>query len=117
MHNHWDLALECWQNQDFWHVHEHFEELWKSTSGVESMSYQALLISGVFFHHSLNGNAAGALLCAKRALPLLEKCAKTFRGINMREFSAKFESAVEHVRSGRTDALIIPPLSQHIELD
>ncbi|MCF6227620.1 MAG: DUF309 domain-containing protein [Planctomycetes bacterium] len=117
MHSDWEKALACWELQDFWQVHEHFEELWKSATGAEKTAYQGLLLAGVFFHHALNNNPTGARLCAERAIPLLDSCQDEFRGINIAEFSRLFKEASKSVLAGQKLSLNIPPLRPHLELD
>ncbi|MHC4840588.1 MAG: DUF309 domain-containing protein [Planctomycetota bacterium] len=108
MHDPWTKAQAFWTDRDFWWVHECFEELWKNSHEPDKSVYQALLLAGVFFHHALNDNPAGARLCAQRATALLNVMESSVRGTDLSAFPSAFSTAVERFNEGTLTPESIP---------
>jgi predicted metal-dependent hydrolase len=91
-------GLACYQDQQFFRAHEHWESVWIGSSGQEKLFLQALIQIAVAMHHRLSGNRAGAVALLGRALQRLENCPPAFCGIAvapLRTEAAAWRSALE----------------------
>jgi hypothetical protein len=74
-------GLDCYQREEFFEAHEHWESVWLELEEPERSFLQSLIQMTAAFHHLQTGNAAGAMSLLRRALKRMEICPAFFEGI------------------------------------
>jgi predicted metal-dependent hydrolase len=74
-------GLHCYQNEEFFEAHEHWECVWLELVEPEKSFLQALIQVSAAFHHQRAGNFAGAASLLRKSLRRLERCPACFGGI------------------------------------
>lgn len=79
-----ELAIEKFNNRDFFTCHDILEDIWYVCLPAEKDFYQGLLHYAVAFHHLVNKkNLEGAKLQFKKSIEKLDKYARIHEGINV----------------------------------
>jgi len=87
-------GLRCYENEEFFLAHEHWEEIWLKCAEPEKTFLQALIQIAAAFHHFHGKNLAGTASLLRAALRRLDSYPPVFGGI-----------AVEPLRAGVRDWL------------
>lgn len=84
MNRHLKLALEKFNNKEFFKCHDILEDYWFECRQDEKDIYQGLLHYAVAFHHLLDkNNPAGAKLQFTKCIEKLKDYDKLYKGINL----------------------------------
>ncbi|HMG87864.1 MAG TPA: DUF309 domain-containing protein [Terracidiphilus sp.] len=91
-------GLLCYQKQDFFDAHEHWEGVWLRCNEPEKTFLQALIQVTAAFHHLKRGNRAGTASLLRGALRRLDGFPVEYEGVavdslraNIREWLEAFE--------------------------
>lgn len=74
-------GLQCYRGQQFWHAHEHWEDVWRQLDGQEKLFLQALIQTTAAFHHVQRQNFVGAASLLRNALRKLDPLPDEFGGL------------------------------------
>ena len=78
-------GLRCYQNQEFFAAHEHWEAEWLRCDEPEKTFLQALIQITAAFHHMKRGNITGTLSLLRAAYGRLQNFPAQFQGIAVEE--------------------------------
>lgn len=73
-------GLACYARADYFNAHEHWEDVWRASSGLERHLLQAHIQLAVGLCHEQRGNPRGALGQLRKALTHLDHCAASGAG-------------------------------------
>jgi hypothetical protein len=76
-------GLECYQRQQFFQAHEHWESVWLACPQPEKSFLQALIQMAAAFHHLQRHNHRGAASLLSSALRKLERYPPQFSGVEV----------------------------------
>jgi hypothetical protein len=74
-------GLLCYQNQEFFDAHEHWEAVWLRCNEPEKTFLQALIQVAAAFHHLKHGNPTGTGSLLRRALHRLDGFPAEYEGV------------------------------------
>jgi predicted metal-dependent hydrolase len=74
-------GLRCYQNEEFFLAHEHWESIWLKCEEPEKTFLQALIQTTAAFHHLGRKNFAGAASLLRGALRRLDPFPDAYGGI------------------------------------
>jgi len=74
-------GLRCYQKQEFFDAHEHWEVVWLQCNEPEKTFLQALIQITAAFHHLKRGNLAGTASLLRRASRHLEDFPAEYEGV------------------------------------
>ena len=99
-------GLDCYQREEYFEAHEHWEEEWLGLKEPEKSFLQALIQMTAAFHHMNRGNTAGSISLLRRTLRRLESCPASFGGIAVTSLRSEIRdwiNALETRDSARPD--------------
>ena len=88
-------GLRCYQNQEFFDAHEHWEGVWLSCNEPEKTFLQALIQVTAAFHHLKRGNPAGTGSLLRRALRRLDGFPAEYEGVAVEAVRASIRGWLE----------------------
>jgi uncharacterized protein len=74
-------GLQCYQKQEFFEAHEHWEGVWLRCNEPAKTLLQALIQVTAAFHHLKRGNRAGTASLLRRGLRRLEGFPAEYEGV------------------------------------
>lgn len=83
--SHGELAagLLCYQKEEFFLAHEHWEGVWLRCAGPEKSFLQAIIQIAAAFHHLQRGNRLGTESLLRAALLRLDLLPSDFDGLSL----------------------------------
>lgn len=81
------IGVMLFNRGDFFEAHEHWEDVWNDTVGVERDFYKGLIQTAVGLCHVFNGNARGARRLFYSSRSLLNKFGSTHCGLDLEQFA------------------------------
>ena len=106
------MGLACYQQEQFFEAHEHWEEVWLGLKEPEKSFLQALIQMTAAFHHLNRGNSEGSISLLRRALRRLESCPESFGGIRVTRLRSE---VLDWIRALETeDSTRYPPKLPHV---
>lgn len=81
-------GLRCYQEQEFFDAHEHWEGLWLTCNEPEKTFVQALIQVTAAFHHWKRGNLPGTASLLRRALQRLDGFPAEYEGVRVEALRA-----------------------------
>jgi hypothetical protein len=111
----WNLGpladgLRCYQGQEFFLAHEHWEIVWLRCQEPEKSFLQALIQVAAAFHHLQRNNQRGAASLLKAALRKLHSYPALFAGVEVRSLGEEVEAWL-HVLEAHASP-VQPPFPQ-----
>jgi len=103
-------GLRCYQSQQFWHAHEHWESVWLRLQGDEKTFLQALIQTTAALHHVQRKNYLGAALLMRGALRRLDPLPEEFGGIAVDALRRHLRSWIEELDQGEIRAELAFPV-------
>ena len=94
-------GLALFNEGNFFHAHEVWEDLWRNTTHPEKQIIQGMIQIAVAMYHHSTGNREGAESVMERALRNLEGADVWFRGINMAQLREDVARAAGELKSNR----------------
>ncbi|MGA8090676.1 MAG: DUF309 domain-containing protein [Terracidiphilus sp.] len=88
-------GLRCYQKQEFFDAHEHWEGIWLRCDEPEKTFLQALIQVTAAFHHLKRGNRAGAGSLLRRALVRLDSFPAEYEGVAVEAVRASIRRWLE----------------------
>jgi predicted metal-dependent hydrolase len=76
-------GLRCYESEEFFLAHEHWESVWLKCEGPERSFLQALIQMAGAFHHLRRDNYRGAASLLNRALRRLEGCPAIYESVEV----------------------------------
>jgi hypothetical protein len=76
-------GLACYQREEFFAAHEHWETVWQVAGEPERSFLQALIQMSSACHHRQRGNLKGAVSLMSKSLGRLELCPAEYGGIGV----------------------------------
>jgi len=101
-------GLICYQREEFFEAHEHWEEVWLGLKEPEKSFLQALIQMTAAFHHLNRGNSAGSISLLRRTLRRLESCPERFGGIPVTELRFEVRDWIRALETDSTRPAIVP---------
>lgn len=104
-------GLHCYQKQDFFDAHEHWEGVWLKCDEPLKTFLQALIQVAAAFHHLEQGNVPGTASLLKRALRRLDGFPAEYEGVAVGMVRESIQAWLDAL--GRDDNLIrlpFPPI-------
>jgi uncharacterized protein len=102
-------GLACYQREEFFQAHEHWESVWLHLQEPEKSFLQALIQMTVAFHHLQVGNSAGAASLLRKALHRFEVTPASVAEIAISPLSAGVSEWLHAIESGaQHDRLAFP---------
>ena len=101
-------GLRCYQKQEFFDAHEHWEAVWLKCDEPERTFLQALIQVTAAFHHLKRGNLAGTASLLRRALRRLDNFPAEYEGVAVEKLRTSVREWLEAL--GPEDALPQLPL-------
>jgi len=107
----WNLGaladgLRCFESQEFFLAHEHWESVWLKCQGPERSFLQALIQMAVAFHHFQRNNSRGGASMLRKALRRLEPYPAIFESVEVaplrEEVGAWLQMVEEHGSQNQT---------------
>jgi hypothetical protein len=92
-------GLRCYQNQEFFDAHEHWEGVWLMCNEPEKTFLQALIQVTAAFHHLKRGNAAGTKSLLYRALRRLDGFPAEYEGVAVEALRANIRGWLDALGS------------------
>jgi uncharacterized protein len=86
-------GVELFNDRQFWHAHEAWEELWLAETGDGKLFLQGLIQLAAAYHHVQRGTFSGGIRLFDAALEKLSRFPEGTRGIDRGEAVA---AAIEH---------------------
>ena len=80
-----EKGVALFNDREFWHAHEAWEELWLKTTGEEKVFLQGLIQLAAAYHHVQRGTYSGGVRLFDAALRKLEPFAGDYLGIDRAE--------------------------------
>src|SRR5579863_915707 len=97
-------GLRCYQKQEFFDAHEHWEAVWLKCHEPEKTFLQALIQVTAAFHHLKRGNLAGTTSLLRRALRRLDDFPTEYEGVAVEQLQAGIRGWLEAL--AREEALL-----------
>lgn len=94
-------GLRCYQAEQFFEAHEHWESIWLKLREPEKSFLQSLIQISAAFHHLRRGNRRGAISLLTRALARLDRCPSGYCCLDLavlREQARQWLSAIQEER-------------------
>jgi predicted metal-dependent hydrolase len=88
-----EKGVALFNDREFWHAHEAWEEIWLKATGEEKIFLQGLIQLAAAYHHVQRGTFRGGVRLFDAALRKLEPFAGGYLGIDRTEAVA---AAIEH---------------------
>ena len=88
-----EKGVALFNDREFWHAHEAWEEIWLKTTGEEKIFLQGLIQLAAAYHHVQRGTFSGGVRLFDAALRKLEPFAGGYLGIDRTE---AVTAAIEH---------------------
>jgi len=103
-------GLRCYQSQQFFQAHEHWEIIWLQCQQPEKTFLQALIQMAAAFHHLQRNNSRGAASLLHAALRKLERYPPLFAGVDVESLRAEIEAWLALLEA--RDSPLRPPFPQ-----
>ncbi len=94
-------GLHCYENQEFFEAHEHWEGIWLQSEEPEKTLLQALIQITAAFHHLQRGNPAGTLSLLRRSLRRLNGFGEVHAGVPVGTIRESVQIWIESLEQGR----------------
>jgi predicted metal-dependent hydrolase len=101
-------GLRCYQKQEFFDAHEHWEAVWLKCDEPVKTFLQALIQVTAAFHHFKRGNLAGTASLLQRSLLRLDDFPAEYEEVAVEQLRASIRVWLEALRL--EDALLQLPL-------
>ena len=88
-----EKGVALFNDREFWHAHEAWEEIWLKATGEEKVFLQGLIQLAAAYHHVQRGTFRGGVRLFDAALSKLEPFAAGHLGIDRAE---AVTAAIEH---------------------
>jgi predicted metal-dependent hydrolase len=88
-----EKGVTLFNDREFWHAHEAWEEIWLKATGQEKVFLQGLIQLAAAYHHVQRGTFRGGVRLFDAALRKLEPFAAGYLGIERAE---AVTAAIEH---------------------
>ena len=95
-------GLRCYQNEEFFEAHEHWETSWLACTEPEKTFLQSLIQVSAAFHHLRRENDRGAISLLSRALLRLENYPDSFGGIDVAALRTSIRGWLDALRTARS---------------
>jgi predicted metal-dependent hydrolase len=106
-----EKGVALFNDREFWHAHEAWEEIWLKATGEEKVFLQGLIQLAAAYHHVQRGTFRGGVRLFDAALRKLEPFSAGYLGIDRAE---AVTAAIEHreriARTKNIDAGEFPKL-------
>jgi predicted metal-dependent hydrolase len=76
-------GLKCYQNEEFFLAHEHWESVWLISEEPEKTLLQALIQIAAAFHHLQKKNSIGAASLLQAAMRRLDSFPSVYGGVEV----------------------------------
>jgi uncharacterized protein len=103
-------GLSCYQKQEFFDAHEHWEAVWLKCEEPEKTFLQSLIQVTAAFHHLKRGNLAGTASLLRRALRRLDDFPAEYEGVAVDNLRASIRRWLEALGVGDALLQLTPPL-------
>ena len=103
-------GLQCYQRQEFFLAHEHWEIVWLECQEPEKSFLQALIQMAAAFHHLQRNNLRGAASLLNAALRKLESYPAFFAGVEVRSLREEVMAWLPML--GAHDSPVHPPFPE-----
>jgi len=108
-------GLDCFERGDYFAAHEHWEDVWRLSTGVERHLLQALVQIAVALVLEGRGNLRGALGILRKSLGHLEHCTPHFAGVDTAQLRAELAGWIEYLAQPETmQRPLVPRLPKHL---
>jgi hypothetical protein len=103
----WNLGalgdgLRCYESQEFFLAHEHWESVWLKCEEPERSFVQALIQMAGAFHHLQRDNSRGAASMLKKALRRLEPYPAIFQSVLVEPLRAEAGALLKALEGAET---------------
>jgi predicted metal-dependent hydrolase len=110
----WNLGaladgLRCYQREEFFLAHEHWESVWLKSREPEKSFLQALIQIAAAFHHLQRKNLRGAASLLRAALRKLERYPGHFESVEVAPLREGIEAWLEAIE-GQDGSGSFPPM-------
>ncbi|MDP9192951.1 MAG: DUF309 domain-containing protein [Acidobacteriota bacterium] len=106
-----EKGVALFNEHQFWHAHEAWEEIWLGATGDEKVFLQGLIQLAAAYHHVQRGTFRGGVRLFDAAMRKLERFADGYRGIDRAEaVSAAIRHRGKIARGENIDAGELPKL-------
>ena len=106
MNRHLKLALEKFNNKEFFVCHDILEDYWFECKQDEKDLYRGLLHYAVAFHHLLDkNNPAGAKLQFTKCIERLKNYDKPYKGIDLRKIIKYAHKNLNSLNNNRSEEI------------
>ena len=106
-----EKGVALFNDRQFWHAHEAWEELWLQSKGEEKVFLQGLIQLAAAYHHVQRGTFRGGVRLFDAALRKLERFAGDYHEIDRAEAVAAAARHCERIARGENiDAGEFPKL-------
>lgn len=96
-------GIACFNRADYFDAHEHWEESWRASSGLERHLLQAHVQLAVALCHEQRGNRRGALGQLRKSLANLQHCPAILAGVQVERLRAEVQARIAYLE-GPADA-------------
>jgi predicted metal-dependent hydrolase len=103
-------GLRCYQSEEFFEAHEHWEAAWLLSPEPEKTFLQALIQVTAAFHHLRRRNTVGAASLLTRALRRLEGYPAVYGGIEVQALRDSIGEWLELLRGEKLGTQLPFPL-------
>ena len=103
-------GLSCYQREEFFEAHEHWESVWLKLEEPEKSFLQALIQMTAAFHHLRSGNQAGARSLLRRTQRRLEDCPACFGGVEIASMRDEIREWVHGIEGGMASPTAFPQI-------
>ena len=108
------IALNLFNNHEWYEAHDAFEEIWNSVDGDEKQVIQGILQVSVSQFHLSKGNLNGATILLGEGLGRIKTRTKINLGIDLESFCRCLENLLRKLQYNETlhetDKLFLKPL-------
>jgi len=108
-------GLDCFERGDYFAAHEHWEELWRPSAGMERHLLQALVQIAVALVLEGRGNLRGALGILRKSIGQMEHCTPYSAGVDTATLCAELWCWIEYLAHPETmKRPELPQLPKHL---
>ena len=115
--NHLRAGMQCFADGDYYHAHDHWEEVWLDEVGDEKTLMKALVQLAVALYHRERGNLAGTRKLLRRCGELLAPLPDRVLQMPVRELAGQALALLQEVdqqadqAEPRWDPALVPDFS------